>query len=289
MAYLAPRSPHLAGRVGPVSGAGAAAARHGTDLVDVARDTAVEIPPDPSPDAEGPGGGTGAVPLLPGPATAARRARFVLATMCTVASLSLGVVAILLAMHGEVRTAALCLIGCVIFDGLDGALARCLGVSSAFGAQMDSMADMCAFGVAAPVVLYASLAGTALRPGAAIAGALMAACAAVRLARFTITARDPGFFRGVPTTAAAAVLALAVLMELPLPATAQLAGMAVLAFAMVSRFPYPTIDRLRQLPAWLWLVPLGGAVVNPTATFLVLVGAYLASGPLLWWRQRRTA
>ena len=52
-----------------------------------------------------------------------------------------------------------CLIACVVFDGLDGALARKLGVASPFGAQMDSLADMCSFGLAAPVVVYASLAG----------------------------------------------------------------------------------------------------------------------------------
>ncbi len=65
--------------------------------------------------------------------------------------------------------AALCLIACVVFDGLDGALARKLGVSSPFGAQMDSLADMCSFGLAAPVVVYASLAGTV--PPAAAASA----------------------------------------------------------------------------------------------------------------------
>jgi CDP-diacylglycerol--serine O-phosphatidyltransferase len=227
--------------------------------------------------------------LLPGAGTAGRRARFALANLCTVASLSLGVLAILLAMRGEVRTAALCLIACVICDGLDGALARRLGVSSPFGAQMDSMADMCAFGVAAPVVLYASLAGSVPRPAAGVACALVAACAAIRLARFNVSARDTRFFNGVPTTAVAAVLALAVLMELPLPATFQLGGMALLAFAMVSSFPYATIARLVRLPSWLWLAPLAGALVSPQVTFLVLVGAYLASGPLLWLRQRGTA
>ena len=71
-------------------------------------------------------------------------------------------------MHGDVRFAAMCLVACVAFDGLDGALARKLGVSSPFGAQMDSLADMCSFGLAAPVVVYASLAGTVSTPAAAV-------------------------------------------------------------------------------------------------------------------------
>ena len=231
----------------------------------------------------------GPVPLLPGELTLARRVRFLLVNCCTLASLALGLLAILLAMRGEVQTAALCLIACVGFDGLDGALARRLGVSSPFGAQMDSLADMCAFGLAAPVVVYASVAGSVPAATAAVACALVAGCAAIRLARFNISPKDGRFFTGVPTTMAAAVLALAVLIELPVPPNALLLGVALLAFAMVSSFPYATLARLLRLPPWLWLAPLAGALVDPRLTFVAAVGAYLASGPLVWFHQRRTA
>ena len=105
--------------------------------------------------------------------------------------------------------AALCLIACVIFDGLDGALARKLGVASPFGAQMDSLADMCSFGLAAPVVVYASLAARSpSRPRAVAPARWSPRCAAIRLARFNVSPKDGRFFCGVPTTMAAAVLAL---------------------------------------------------------------------------------
>lgn len=229
----------------------------------------------------------GAAGLLPGPRTLARQISFLLVNLCTVGSLGLGVLAILLAMRGDVQLAALCLIACVAFDGLDGLLARRLGVASPFGAQMDSLADMCAFGVAAPVVLYASLVGSVPRAAAALACALVAACAAIRLARFNVSPREGRYFTGVPTTAAAAVLAVAVLVELPLPASVQLVGLALLAFAMVSSFPYATLARLLRMPAWLWLAPLAGALVNAQLTFLMLVAAYLVSGPVMWLHQRR--
>src|SRR5919112_201560 len=74
--------------------------------------------------------------LLPGVHTIRRRASFALVNACTLASLGLGLTAIFLAMNGDVRLAAVCLVACVAFDGLDGALARRLGVSSPFGAQM---------------------------------------------------------------------------------------------------------------------------------------------------------
>lgn len=229
------------------------------------------------------------IPLLPGDRTVARRIKFAVVNACTLASLMLGLLAIFLAMRGDVRTAAFCLIACVAFDGLDGALARKFGVASPFGAQMDSLADMCSFGLAAPVVVYASLAGTVSTAAAAVACALVAACAAIRLARFNVSPKDGRFFCGVPTTMTAAVLALAVLIGLPVAGGVQVAGVALLAFAMVSSFPYAKLARLIKLPPWLWLVPVVGALLDIRLTFALAVLGYLVSGPLLWLRQRRTA
>lgn len=227
------------------------------------------------------------VSLLPGEHTMARRLRFALVQSCTLGSLALGLMAIFLAMHGEVRFAAGCLVACVAFDGLDGALARKLGVASPFGAQMDSLADMCSFGLAAPVVVYASLAHTVPTAAAAVACMLVAGCAAIRLARFNVSPADGKFFSGVPTTMAAAVLALTVLIDLPMPGIAVLGGVALLAFAMVSSFPYAKLARLLKLPPWLFLLPVVGALVDPRLTFVMVVTAYLVSGPVMWVRAKR--
>jgi CDP-diacylglycerol--serine O-phosphatidyltransferase len=225
--------------------------------------------------------------LLPGAHTRARRLRFTLVNACTLASLGLGLLAIFLAMHGDTRIAAACLVACVAFDGLDGALARKLGVASPFGAQMDSLADMCSFGLAAPIVVYASLAHSVPTAAAAVACMLVAGCAAIRLARFNVSPKDSKFFCGVPTTMAAAVLALTVLIDLPMPGIAVLGGVALLAFAMVSSFPYAKLARIVKLPPWVWLLPIVGALVDPSLTFVAVVIAYLASGPVLWLRTKR--
>ncbi|MFS8477653.1 MAG: CDP-alcohol phosphatidyltransferase family protein [Micromonosporaceae bacterium] len=239
--------------------------------------------------AQPPPAGPLTVPLLPGEHTLARRLRFAVVNLTTLASLTLGLVAIFLAMRGDVRSAALCLIACVAFDGLDGALARRLGVASPFGAQMDSLADMCSFGLAAPVVVYASLVGRVPPAAAMVACALVAACAAIRLARFNVSPKDGRFFCGVPTTMAAGVLALAVLIGLPVSGLWQLAGVALLAFAMVSSFPYAKLARLLRLPPWLWALPVLGALLDVRVTFAVVVAAYLVSGPVIWLHQRRAA
>ncbi|MDT4990216.1 MAG: CDP-diacylglycerol---serine O-phosphatidyltransferase [Actinoplanes sp.] len=229
----------------------------------------------------------GPVSLLPGEHTMGRRVRFGVVNLCTLASLALGLLAIFLAMHGDVRLAAGCLVACVAFDGLDGALARKLGVASPFGAQMDSLADMCSFGLAAPVVVYASLAHSVPTPAAAVACMLVAGCAAIRLARFNVSPKDGRFFSGVPTTMAAAVLAVTVLIGIPVPGIALLAGVALLAIAMVSSFPYAKLARLVKLPPWLWLAPIVGALIDARLTFVLVVAAYLVSGPVMWLRAKR--
>jgi CDP-diacylglycerol--serine O-phosphatidyltransferase len=229
------------------------------------------------------------IPLLPGDPTLARRIRFVAVNACTVSSLLLGMSAIFLALNGvSVKWAALCLIACVAFDGLDGALARKLGVASPFGAQMDSLADMCSFGIAAPVVVYAWLAGSAPAWLAMPACAMVAVCAAIRLARFNVSPADGRFFCGVPTTMVAAVLALGTLIEPEMPASARVAAVALLALAMVSSFPYAKLARLLRLPPWLLVMPVVAALVDYRLTFAGIVLAYVVSGPLLWLRQRTT-
>jgi CDP-diacylglycerol---serine O-phosphatidyltransferase len=227
-----------------------------------------------------------AIPLLPGERTPARRAKFALVQACTLAGLTLGVVAIFLAMTGHVDAAAGCLVAYAACDGVDGALARRLGVASPFGAQMDSLVDMSSTGIAAPIVVYAYLAGSVPVAAAALTAALVAGGAAIRLARFNVSPKDGRFFCGVPTTIAAAMLAVTVLLGVSLPGAAMLVGVALLAFAMVSSFPYAKLARIAKLPAWLWIVPVVTGFFNIQLTFAVLVVIYLLSGPVLWVRQR---
>jgi CDP-diacylglycerol--serine O-phosphatidyltransferase len=86
------------------------------------------------------------------------------------------------------------------------------------------------------------------------------------------------------------VLALNVLLGPALPANAQIAFIAVYALAMVSSFPYVKLARVLRLPLWVWVVPAISAMISVPGTFLVVVGGYLASGPVLWlFRHTRGA
>ena len=233
---------------------------------------------------------TSAAPrLLPGEHTWRRRLGFLAANGCTVASLLLGVTSIFLALTGDPRIGAICLVGCVVFDGLDGALARAFGVASPFGAQMDSMADMCSFGIAGPVLVFRWLSADTPLYVLGPACALIAVCAAIRLARFNVSPKDGSYFSGIPTTIVACILALGCLLH-PQHGAPIVVSIAVLAVLMVTTFPYAKLAQLRRLPLWLAIVPVAGALLDLRTTFLALVAVYLLSGPAIWlFRRRRTA
>lgn len=236
------------------------------------------------------------IQLLPGEPSFNRRVKFALVNGCTVTSIAFGMSAMLLALQGPemVKWAALCLLGSVLMDALDGPLARKFGVASPFGLQMDSLADMTSFGVATPVVVYQWLHGDAPVALVAVACGLVAACAAIRLARFNVSPKDGRFFSGVPTTMAAAMLVLATVLiprpgESVVPTVVLAMIVGALALLMVSGFPYVKLNQLRKLPTVLWILPALGALLDLQATFVVVVGLYLISGPLLWVKHRRGA
>ena len=225
--------------------------------------------------------------VLPGESAPGRRLRFAVVNLCTVIVLLLGLSAILLAESGQLGWAAACILGCFCLDGLDGALARRFSVTSPFGAQMDSLADLCGFGVATPLLAYYWLNGTAPRYVVASACAILAICAMIRLARFNVVPKDARYFAGLPAAMPAVILAVAIQLDIA-PVNGYLVFIAGLAALMVTMIPYPKIVRLIALPWWLLLAAVVAAVAVPIPTFGVLVAIYLLSGPvLLAWRHFR--
>jgi len=171
------------------------------------------------------------------------------------------------------------------FDMIDGSVAKALGVSSEFGAQLDSLCDAVSFGLV-PGVLVATAAG----PWGAVAGFAYLAAALVRLARFNVEpAGDHMYFQGLASPSAAMTLAAGVLAGRAIapaawlaPAQAVLAvGLAVL---MVSRLRYPDLPKhfLRGRKPWphvLVAAALFGLLPAPVATF-ALCALYVVVGAL---------
>lgn len=169
-----------------------------------------------------------------------------LADLFTITNFLMGLGALLLATHGEVRLAIqLVLIG-VILDGVDGAVARMGKGGGPLGGVLDTLADALTFVSASSVIAFFALtAGTRTALGylAILAPlALYAVCGVLRLARFEAL-RDQGrtknYFSGIPTPAAAITLLALVLVDLP--SWALLVAAAYLALLMVSRVRFPKL------------------------------------------------
>ncbi|HKW58048.1 MAG TPA: phosphatidylcholine/phosphatidylserine synthase [Candidatus Acidoferrum sp.] len=152
-----------------------------------------------------------------------RRGIFLLPALMTSANLLCGYYAVVAALIGgadDLDRAAKAIGLAILFDSLDGRLARLTGTNTEFGVQFDSLADVVSFGIAPAILAYAwgfrsvsSMSGEALHELGKFAwvcclGFLI--CCAWRLARFNVQGMAPGsskYFVGMPTPAAAGVLA----------------------------------------------------------------------------------
>ena len=137
-----------------------------------------------------------------------RRGIYVLPNLFTTAALFCGFFAIVQAMKGNYEPAAIAIFVAMVLDGLDGRVARLTHTQSAFGAEYDSLSDMVSFGVAPALVTYDWALKDLGRLGW-IAAFIYCAGAALRLARFNSSAEatDKRFFQGLPSPAAAALVA----------------------------------------------------------------------------------
>ncbi len=152
-----------------------------------------------------------------------RRGVFLVPALFTSANLLCGYFAVVAAYMGtaaDFDRAAKAIGLAILFDSLDGRLARLLGANTDFGVQFDSLADVVSFGVAPAVLAFAwgvrSLAIAGTQRGQLLSdmgwvcclGFLV--CCAWRLARFNVQGMAPGsskYFVGMPTPAAAGMIA----------------------------------------------------------------------------------
>ena len=196
----------------------------------------------------------------------------------------------------------------MVFDALDGSVARLAGGASALGNVLDSLADMITFG-AAPAFLAKCIAegvgGMGDRRMTLYFSVFFACMAGLRLARYSSQHGDPEeanlWFQGLPTPGAAAVIAgLALLVDDPIIRPGGVVlwllpwATLVLGLLMVSRFPYTHIvNRFLKgrKPVHYLVVGMVALVLALTFHFEAsLVGAvmlYALSGPVVSLFRRR--
>lgn len=223
-------------------------------------------------------------------------------SMITMMALIAGVTSIQKAIIGHYDEAVMMLLAAALFDILDGAVARALKAQSEFGAQLDSLSDFLAFGVAPAILLHEWTMVDAGKLGW-IASVVFPLAAALRLARFNVATQSSDslpiwkkrYFTGVPTPAGAALVMLPLYVWLLSPesfgefriATPLIPLWAIgVAALMVSRIPTVSLKYMK-LPSHM-AVPLMAAIGlvvaalihAPWVTLTLLSTSYLVSIPL---------
>ncbi len=232
-----------------------------------------------------------------------RRGIYLLPNLFTTGCLFSGFYAIISATNGNFENAAIAIFVAMVLDGLDGRVARLTNTASAFGMEYDSLADMVSFGLAPSLVMYLWAFGDMGKLGWLVAFVYTAATA-LRLARFNTQAEvaDKRFFQGLPSPAAAAVVAGFVWLSVDYGA----AGADVVALAlivtfcagilMVSNFRYYSfkeIDFKGKVPFFTLLIAVMVLVfisLDPPQILFGLFLLYMLSGLIMtiWGiRQKR--
>jgi CDP-diacylglycerol--serine O-phosphatidyltransferase len=219
-------------------------------------------------------------------------AAYLLPNFFTAASIFTGFYAISLSLAHAFTPAAWFIFLALVFDGLDGRVARLTNTASHFGVEFDSLADIVAFGVAPALLIYLYVGENYGRAGIAVS-ALFIIFGAVRLARFNVmTSRiEPSVFIGLPIPTAAIMVSLAVLLLEQYPQLHEWKVLLLplgiaLAVLMVSNIRYPSFKKM-NVKAFYLLRFLVGAVAVAMGIFLypiegiaILAAGYLLYGPM---------
>ena len=171
--------------------------------------------------------------------------RRILPNTCTAANLFFGMCSILATFEENFFYASIFILLALIADGLDGRVARALGVASEFGKEMDSLCDLGSFGIAPAFLAYSFCLHNFGRLGQA-AAIIFALCGMWRLARFNVNTNVVhGFFMGLAIPAGGCIVATTTLLFTALNIHPENFGMVypitiiVVAYLMVSHVHYP--------------------------------------------------
>jgi len=222
------------------------------------------------------------------------RGIYLLPNLFTTAALFSGFYAIASAISGRYETAAILIFVSLVLDGLDGRVARMTNTQSDFGAEYDSMADMISFGAAPAIVMYLWTLSSLGQVG--LIGAFVhLAGGALRLARFNtqLATQDKNYFQGLPSPAAAAILAGLVWVSEKYAYGVENLPWLVLVLTvatgllMVSNFRYYSFKNINfrgKVPfVVIIFVMLGFAITlsNPATILCLFFFGYALSGPIV--------
>ncbi len=151
-----------------------------------------------------------------------------------------GVLSIYYSFNQEFTIAALLIIGSLVADGLDGKVARALGISGDFGKELDSLCDGVSFGVAPAFLMYHYGDFESIKVIGLSVVAIFSVCGVLRLARFnTMVGEVKGYFLGMPIPTAGCLVATFVLSDIKLNLWFLVGLMLLWGPLMVSTVKFP--------------------------------------------------
>lgn len=223
---------------------------------------------------------------------------YLLPNLMTTTALFAGFYAVIAGMNGEYEAGAIAIFVAMVFDGLDGRVARMTNSCSAFGAEYDSLADMVSFGLAPALLMYQWALQDFGKLGWLVAF-IFTVGAALRLARFNtqVGSEDKRYFQGLPSPAAAALLAGFVWMvesnqlETGLEPTVALLLTVIAGLMMVSNLRFSSFKELNfkgKVPFFTLLIFVLIIVVvtlKPAMILFLIFLGYTISGPVLTLMQ----
>ena len=226
-----------------------------------------------------------------------RKGIYLLPNLLTTAGLFSGFFAVVSSMNGKFEAAAVAVFVAMIFDGLDGRVARITNTQSDFGAEYDSMADMVSFGMAPALVAYNWELSDRGKIGW-FAAFIYVAGAAWRLARFNtqVGIADKRYFQGLASPAAAAVVSGFVWLGVEYDIDGNSIGIIVALITglsgllMVSNFKYNSFKEVNwhgKVPfVALLLILLVFIVVatEPALVLFIVFALYAMAGPINTFR-----
>ncbi len=176
---------------------------------------------------------------------------YIIPNLFTAASAFIGVLSIIASSKGEFEKAVYLILLSLIFDGLDGRVARLTKTTSKFGAEFDSLADLVAFGMAPAMLFYFDIGIHYAKVGSLLT-ALYVLFGALRLARFNVTnpSNEPSVFIGVPIPTAAVFISIWILFFEKYHFLKDKASFVLLIFIalisilMVSNIRYPSFKKI---------------------------------------------
>ncbi len=212
----------------------------------------------------------------------------------------LGCFGIFYALNLQFRFSALLLVLCVVFDAIDGSIARKLNATTIIGARLDTISDFISFGMLPSAIIFVFLKDEWLYVAFALA-ILYTFATIYRLIRFDASGHSD-YFQGIPSPFAASIVMFSTISVLFNSFEIFTGVVILMSFLMVSKFPYPhrhlaskrRFLKFVQFPAFIFTMLSMAMLIRGKSgvnfyiyDILVMIFAIYILTPLIYWKDAR--